>query len=258
MKGDKVMIIYFSATGNSKYCADILAEKLCDETVNANELIKSGVIFKGESEKPYVFVAPTYAWKMPRVFSDFISKCEFAGNRKAYFVLTCGGGIFGAGDSAKKLAEHKGMKFMGISEVVMPENYIAMFDVPEKEECDSLIKKAEETCFEVSEFIAKGESLPERKISFFNKFMSEVVNGVFYPAFVTNKKFTVKGNCVSCGKCEKLCPLNSITLKDGKPVWSGDCTHCMACISHCPTRAIEYGKKSVGKTRYRCPEWKGK
>ena len=24
----------------------------------------------------------------------------------------------------------------------------------------------------------------------------------------------------------------------------------MACISYCPTKAIEYGKKSVGKPRY--------
>lgn len=52
----------------------------------------------------------------------------------------------------------------------------------------------------------------------------------------------------------RLCPLNNITLEDGKPLWGGNCTHCMACISYCPTEAIEYGRRSVGKPRYRCED----
>ena len=32
------------------------------------------------------------------------------------------------------------------------------------------------------------------------------------------------------------------------------CTHCMACICRCPSEAIEYGKHSIGKPRYVCPE----
>ena len=61
--------------------------------------------------------------------------------------------------------------------------------------------------------------------------------------------------CSGCGLCVQLCPLNNITLKNGKPVWGGGCTHCMACICSCPARAIEYGRKSRGKPRYFCPEY---
>ena len=43
---------------------------------------------------------------------------------------------------------------------------------------------------------------------------------------------------------------------NGKPAWSKKCTHCMACICYCPTKAIEYGKKSVGKPRYHFEELK--
>ena len=250
------MIIYFSGTGNSKYCADILKEKLGDESVNAKDFIRSGEKFSCESEKPYVFVAPTYAWRMAKVLSDFIKESELEGNRGVYFVLTCGGDIGAADISAKELAETKGLRYMGTAKVAMPENYVAMFDVPSKEKCDSMIKKAEETCFGIADVISKGESLPEKKNSAIDKIMSGVVNSLFYSAFVKNEKFTVNDKCISCGKCVQTCPFNSITLKDGKPVWSGDCTHCMACISYCPTEAVEYGKKSVGKVRYRCPEWK--
>ena len=57
-------------------------------------------------------------------------------------------------------------------------------------------------------------------------------------------------DCIGCGQCAKRCPMNNVTLKDGKPVWGKACTHCMACICYCPVSAIEYGKKSVGQPRY--------
>ncbi|MBR4020078.1 MAG: EFR1 family ferrodoxin, partial [Firmicutes bacterium] len=72
--------------------------------------------------------------------------------------------------------------------------------------------------------------------------------------FVKAEKFYTKDSCTGCGLGESLCPVNNVKLKDGKPVWDDFCTHCMACICHCPTEAIEYGKTSVGKVRYTCPE----
>ena len=62
--------------------------------------------------------------------------------------------------------------------------------------------------------------------------------------------------CRGCGKCAEICPLGNISMNEGKVVWNGNCTHCMACICRCPAEAIEYGKKSPGKYRYVCPEYK--
>ena len=62
-----------------------------------------------------------------------------------------------------------------------------------------------------------------------------------------------ESKCVTCQRCVALCPTRAITLRGGRPVWEDDCTHCMACIAHCPAEAIEYGRKSLGKPRYRCP-----
>lgn len=64
----------------------------------------------------------------------------------------------------------------------------------------------------------------------------------------------VSDACVGCGQCASKCPLNNIELRNGKPEWGKQCTHCMACISYCPAKAIEYGKRSVGKPRYRFEE----
>lgn len=64
------------------------------------------------------------------------------------------------------------------------------------------------------------------------------------------RDFYTTDQCIGCGKCVRLCPLNNITLKDGRPVWSDQCTHCMACIGNCPTEAIEYGTITQEKEPY--------
>lgn len=84
------------------------------------------------------------------------------------------------------------------------------------------------------------------------------VNQAFYRFYAKAKKFYAKDICISCGKCQHVCPLNNIRLENGKPVWGAQCTHCMACISKCPVEAIEYGKATRNKQRYLCPPYQGR
>lgn len=43
-------------------------------------------------------------------------------------------------------------------------------------------------------------------------------------------------SCVSCGKCERICPMQVEVLKD---INSAECIRCGRCVSACPTGAIE-------------------
>jgi len=70
------------------------------------------------------------------------------------------------------------------------------------------------------------------------------------PFMYKTKGFHSTEKCISCGKCVKVCPLNNISLSEGKPVWSKNCTHCMACIGTCPTEAVEYGNITQTKEKY--------
>jgi flavodoxin len=96
------MIIYFSGTGNSKYCADMFAKKLGDEVIDAFGYIKNGIAGEFISGTPWIFASPTYAWQIPHMFEDFIRAANFDGNKDAYFVMTCGSDI---GAASEKLAE---------------------------------------------------------------------------------------------------------------------------------------------------------
>ena len=247
------MILYFSGTGNSAFAARRIADTLGDEAVNLLEKLRAGDHSPMTSERPWVIAAPVYAWQMPHVVRDWLRETELQGSRDIYFAITCGGHIAAAGAHARKLCDEKGLHYMGCAEIVMPENYIAMFDAPAEQEAVQIVKAALPQIDRVSALIAAGEPIPE-KFTVVQRFMSSAVNRGFYFGAITDKKFAASDACIGCGLCEKLCPLCNITLRDGKPVWNGNCTHCMSCICRCPQSAIEYGRTSVGKPRYQCPK----
>ncbi len=243
------MILYFSGTGNSKYTAQLIQGVLNDEVVSLNDVIKSEKSPVFSSETPFVIVCPTYAWRMPRVVSNLIDKADFKGNRGIYFVLTCGDSDGNAYKYAKELCKRKGLIFHGLKSVKMPENYIAMFNAPDKNEAHRIIEAAKPQILKIARRIKAGKNIGERTNAA-GAVLSGPVNSIFYRFAVKADGFYADEKCISCGKCEKVCPLNNVKLVEGKPVWGKNCTHCMACICLCPTEAIEYKKKSIGKSRY--------
>lgn len=244
------MIFYFSGTGNSQRAAKQIASELGDEIISINQCFKNGVKNTYRSERPLVFVTPTYAWQMPKVVERWIRETRFEGNRNAYFVLTCGGSVGNAAVYAKKLCVEKGLRFRGLALVTMPNNYVALSNTPNQAECAAILKKAGERVAALSVQIQKEEPFPDAPISFMDRMNSGPVNALFYILFVHDKGFAASDDCISCGKCAKRCPLNNIDLVNGKPVWKGNCTHCMACIGGCPVEAIEYKSASKGNRRY--------
>lgn len=247
------MILYFSGTGNSAYVARQIAAKIDDEALDLFDRIQQKDYSELHSDRALVFVYPTYGWQMPRMLEDWIMKTSFSGNKEAYFVTTCGSSKGAPENCLKELCSMKNFKYRGCAGVKMPENYIAMFPVPDEKESKRIIFEAKEPISRIIKSIRTDENLKQERITPIDTFCSTAVNSIFYKLFVKSKGFKVEGQCISCGKCEKVCPLNNVKLVNGRPVWGKKCTHCMACICKCPTEAIEYGRISKGKTRYQCP-----
>lgn len=248
------MILYFSGTGNSEYVAKRIAKNNSEEAINLFKKIREHDYLEMDSESSWIIVAPTYSWRIPKILEEWLEKTKLKGNKNLYFVMTCGENIGNSEKYLKKLCAKKEMNYYGCYPIVMPENYIAMFQTPNKDEALKIIDRAEEKIDEVSHLIKNEEKVPENSITIVDKISSGIVNNLFYPICVKSKKFYAKDTCITCRKCEKLCPTNNIIIESGKPKWGKDCTHCMACICHCPTNAIEYGKHSEGLPRYICPK----
>ena len=130
------MILYFTGTGNSAFIAKRIAEKTGDTAVDVFPMIRENDYGKLSSSRPFVVVCPTYGWQIPHVLGNWLKKTRLSGSRKLYFVMTCGDGIGNAGGYAKRFCEKKGMEYMGCGKVVMPENYVAMFPVPDRTEAE--------------------------------------------------------------------------------------------------------------------------
>lgn len=250
------MILYFTGTGNSKYTAEYIGDRINDEVINLFDKIRNNDYSELKSDKPFIISAPTYCWQIPHIVRDWLMKATLTGSDKIYFVMTCGGEVGNAEKCLRSLCNKIGKKYMGCAEIIMPENYIAMFDAPEIEQAMGTINSAHSKLDMVIDKIKAGNTLDEIKTNAIGKLYSSIVNVLFYPMFVKDKKFKVSDACIGCGICEKKCVMNNIKLVDGKPTWNGNCTHCMACICYCPKEAIEYGEHSKGLVRYKCPEYK--
>ena len=244
------MILCFSGTGNSRYIAERIAEALQDEIVDLNAKIKAADYAPIQAGEDIVLVTPTYAWRIPQIVSVWLTKTELLSAKRIWFVMDCGSEIGNAAKYNRELAAQKALTYMGTAQIVMPENYIALFPAPDKQEAKAIVENAKPAIRSIIDCIRNGMEFPAPRNNLYNRFMSGAVNPIFYKGIVRADAFTVSDACIGCGKCAQLCPLNNIRLDKDKPVWGSNCTHCMACICYCPKEAIEYGKRSVGKPRY--------
>ena len=250
------MILYYSGTGNSRYAASVLSSQSGDALVSMNVIMRQRITdpyaarYSFRSDRPFVFVSPTYCWRVPRIVEQFIRDSRFEGCRDAYFYLTCGSGTGAAAKYAEELCRDMELNFMGLSSVKMPENYITLFKAPSYDEAQGMIRAAVSQLESAGRFISAGKPISDPNESTGALAALSKLPPLFYRLFVNDRKFTATGECTGCGRCEKLCPLANISLEDGRPVWHGNCTQCMACIGACPQNAIEFGSRAKGKRRY--------
>ncbi|MBQ9044374.1 MAG: EFR1 family ferrodoxin [Oscillospiraceae bacterium] len=247
------MILYYTGTGNSAHVAKRLGALLHDEVEDLFSRLRDGDHTSLYSDDAWVIVTPTYGWRIPGIVTDWLRKTELVGSRSVYFVMTCGDGIGAAGKYAEKLCRDRGLQYRGCAPVIMPENYIAMFDAPGEAEARRIVAAAEPVIAELAQRIAGGETLSV-PVGRTDALLSGPVNRGFFAFWVKDRAFRVSDACVGCGVCRDVCPMRNITLVSDRPRWNGTCTHCMACITRCPKQAIEYGRISRGKPRYQCPK----
>lgn len=245
------MVLYFSATGNSEYIAKNIAHLCNDSTISINEYMKKGEVLNLTSEKPYVLVAPVYISTIPAKVSEFIQKSILEGNKDFYVIMTCAGsGVSASGAEAVKICKKLNLNYRGIAHLTMPQDYLMFFEVKGKEENEAIMNKAIEGVPAIAEKINNNEDLDTSKVGAAHTMSVAPVTWIFDVFCIKPKKFYSTDECISCGICAKVCPLNNITMVDGRPVWDKTCIHCSACINRCPKLAIEYGKKTIGKNRY--------
>lgn len=252
------MIFYFTGTGNSLQAAKNIAEYSCEKLISiAKEMNNQAGTCEyvlGENEI-IGFVFPVYAWSAPEMVLQFIKKLKFTNynNNYVFAAATCGDNI---GNTMKVIDRHLKEKGFGLNSgfsVRMPNNYIIGFDVDSKELEKEKLLAAEGTLRNINKLINERKNgvflIEKGPVPFI---LTSVINPLFNSKGINTRKFYVKDSCNRCGLCEKVC--NTKTIKvDKKPEWRKQCSQCLACIHICPVRAIQYGRGTEKKGRYKNP-----
>ena len=251
------MIFYFSATGNSKYVAEHLADATNDHLIFLRDAVRSHAYrYDVSHEERIGFVVPVYFQGLPSILGFFLEKLTLEGYRDQYIylVLTCGKQTGDAAGQMGRLLKKKGLSLSAQFGIPMVDNYVPMFQIPGREEQERCLDEAEEFIEEARRAIrAKG-------IGDYNRLqgpMPAVQTAAAYPVYAqgrSTKPFVVTDACISCGLCQELCPCGAILMSEGRPQWrKKQCVRCLGCLHRCPVEAIRWKKAGENQGRYYNP-----
>ncbi|WP_411680596.1 EFR1 family ferrodoxin [Clostridium thailandense] len=251
------MIFYFSGTGNSLQVAKNIAVENNEELVSIAAMMNSkngGFEYNLKDDEIIGFVYPVYAWGPPKMVLDFIYKMNLNNYKNNYIfsVATCGGSIGNTIKILEKSLREKNLHLDGGFSLVMPSNYIIMGNVESKSNEEKKLSAAEEELKSINNIINKREkNVFKVEKGIMMGILTSIVNPLFNKG-ISTKKFYAKDNCTGCGICASVCNCQSIKV-EGKPKWGKECSQCLACINLCPVKAIQYGKVTESKGRYKNP-----
>ena len=250
--GVSTYIYYFTATGNSLYIAKMLGNIIPDSKIIS--ILQSNKKEETSLEADKIgFVFPLYYGGIPRVLEQFIKNLEIKGHPEIFAVATRGSSTGMVKSQINKLMLPKKVQLNYLTYINMPSNYVRLYDMKEKQENKSIRLNAKDEAIKAAHEIERGINKVEND--------SMIANLIYKPMYKfwkkslrrKDNKFTINDDCNRCGTCVKICPVNNIILDDGNPKWLHNCEDCMACIHICPKKAINIGRRTQQRRRYRNP-----
>lgn len=240
------MIIYFSATGNSKYVAGRLAAAGGGQLISITECIKTSTFtFRAEPGESVGFVTPTYFWTLPSLVSEFLEKLTIENTEESYIyhVLTCGLSTGAAQSDMEHALGQRGLTLQGKFAVTMVDTWTPMFDLSDAEKNKAVTAAAEPQIDEVIRLVS------EKTCGDFNRIKGPRLLASLmkreYRARRKTSNFQVLDSCTGCGLCARVCPSEAIVMEAGRPVRVKEtCVLCLSCLHRCPVFAVQYGKKT--------------
>lgn len=246
-------IYYFSASGNSLAIARRIAKSLekCElipiaKAIKDPDLLdcKNGICG---------FVVPNYYLGLPKIVAEFISQAYFNAAQYIFMIVTSGHDLGRVIGEADQILKNKGQRISYGCYLVMPDNYLPVYNVP-PERAKIILLKAQAELENVIKDIAESKKGIKENTYFLGSMMKSWHKYWVGTFAMNDKKFIVDDTCNYCGICERVCPVNNIARSSGKPVWQHRCEQCYACMHLCPQVAIQYGESTRNKNRYHHPD----
>ncbi len=262
----RIIIFYFSGTGNTKWASDRLAKALTAggaeaESISIEALSRNDVPALVTSADMVGLAYPIYGSDLPDPMKAFIEALPQQAEIKPTIVF-CTQMIF-SGDGAfvyRKVLKQKGYKTLYTEHFDMPNNislwsFLNVYSEKHQQRC---LKRAGKSIDCFARDIAKGRKHVHIRGGYLLGIMQRApYRKLFAPGSPARDSLGVdEKRCISCERCARICPVNNIIMRGKTPEWQKDCILCTRCYNFCPTSAITYTGKShpLTKPLYTGPE----
>jgi flavodoxin/NAD-dependent dihydropyrimidine dehydrogenase PreA subunit len=241
----KVLILYFSATGNTGKIAKVIEERFkesgCDVSV-ADITSESSRQEKIDLE-PYqavVFGAPIHSSRAPRVVREWLRTLEGHGKKCSMFFTYGGFGVHPTHYSTRQILEEQNFVVVTSAEFLSAHTFNlggwrAVEERPDTSDFDVAREYADKT---YKRFTGEDDGvLGELKKT---EHAEEYLDNIEAFRFKALTKLPSRDGeeCSMCMTCEDTCPAGAMNAESGEAE-SGKCIACLACVANCPDVALK-------------------
>ena len=251
----KVILYYFSGTGNSKNVATWFSQ-VAEANGIESQIINISQIDRLSIQLPdpgslVVFVSPIHGFNYPPIMLHFMMRFP-RGKNKVVLMNTRAGMLIGkyitpgltgmAFYLAALILCIKGFSIKAILPVDMPSNWVSLHPGLNDRTVKYLHEKNKERVTSFAQRILSGESSYKALLEIYDILLVPIALGYYLVGrFFLAKTFYASRDCNHCDLCLKACPVKAIIKVDNRPFWTFNCESCMKCMSNCPKKAIETG-----------------
>jgi Pyruvate/2-oxoacid:ferredoxin oxidoreductase delta subunit len=250
----KLIIYYFSGTGNSRNVASWISEVAARHKIEY-ALINIGSINRLVIDPPppgslIIFISPVHGFNYPPVMLNFISRFP-KGKNRVVLMNTRAGMLIGkwitpglsgiAFYFASLLLLLKGYSMRGMVPVDMPSNWISIHPGLNDRTIKYIHERNKERVMRHAEIILSGKRYFRAFREIIQDILISPISLVYYciGRFGFAKTFYASSECNNCNLCIKDCPVKAIIKVNNRPFWTFKCESCMHCMGNCPKKAIQ-------------------
>ena len=243
------ILLYFSGTGNSLSIAKKLAALLGNAKVAPFSDATNHCL---TSFQRVSLVYPVYYTHAPNAVVKMVHAFPLHAAQQVSLIATYSASH---GYALQDVADT--LVLLGVTaqqfKIRMPGNYLLEYGAFPQGLQKHLLKSADEKATHIAAQImyqcATSPILPNRMAKIGQKNASRKMQSFAE----LGKQFSYISQCISCGQCARICPVNTIQMAQNKPMWGDHCQQCMACVQWCPQDAISHPRRKSSRKRYHNP-----
>ncbi|MBP7102138.1 MAG: EFR1 family ferrodoxin [Bacteroidales bacterium] len=250
----KLIVYYFSGTGNSKNVAIWLSEVALEKNMkfelnNITQCNKHNIL----SPPPNVllaFVSPIHGFNYPIIMLKFI--LQFPKGKNNILLLNTRGGLL----AGKKIIpgvtglafyvsacilKIKKYSIKAMYPVNLPSNWTFLHPGLKQEAVTYMHIINKEKIRNFARKVFDGKSNYKGLYEIIQDSIAAPISILYFfiGRFFFTKTYLSSRECNHCNICINNCPKKAIITIDKRPFWTFKCENCMKCIANCPQKAIQ-------------------